>query len=181
MDPRTCSTFAGASSGKGKEKAADFRTITQLSRLTVVLDENSMAKSSSGLATNNASTLQEYDLLAVRPTTEAAFQHACLTLSELKPFGIDIISLDLATQPRLPFFLKRTTVNAALENGVQFEIIYGPALGIRSDDQNDNTPFDSLKARRNLISGARDLLQVTNGKGVFFSSGTIEALSLRGP
>lgn len=165
LDPRTCA--------KGKAKAssiADNSGLTQLSRLTLVLDEQSMAKSGSGWVTNNATALQSYDLLAVRPTTEAAFQHACLTLSELKPFSIDIISLDFGAQPRLPFFLKRSTVNAALENGVQFEITYSQAV---SDD--------ATKARRNLISGARDLLRVTNGKGVFFSSGATHALSLRAP
>lgn len=165
LDPRT--------SPKGKAKASSLGEgagLTQLSRLTLVLDEQSMAKSGSGWVTNNATALQSYDLLAVRPTTEAAFQHACLTLSELKPFSIDIISLDFGAQPRLPFFLKRSTVNAALENGVQFEITYAQAVA-----------DDGTKARRNLISGARDLLRVTNGKGVFFSSGATEALALRAP
>lgn len=165
LDPRT--RF------KGKAKAisnGDGNGLTQLSRLTLILDEQSMAKSGSGWVTNNATALQSYDLLAVRPTTEAAFQHACLTLSELKPFSIDIISLDFGAQPRLPFFLKRSTVNAALENGVHFEVTYAQAVA-----------DDGTKARRNLISGARDLLRVTNGKGVFFSSGATEALSLRAP
>ncbi|KAF6767580.1 RNase P subunit p30 [Kalmanozyma brasiliensis GHG001] len=165
LDPRT------RAKGKAKATALDNSTgLTQLSRLTLVLDDQSMGKSGSGWVTNNATALQSYDLLAVRPTNEAAFQHACLTLSELKPFSIDIISLDFGAQPRLPFFLKRSTVNAALENGVQFEISYGQAV---SDD--------GTKARRNLISGARDLLRVTNGKGVFFSSGATDALSLRAP
>ncbi|SNX85121.1 related to Ribonuclease P protein subunit p30 [Melanopsichium pennsylvanicum] len=165
LDPRTCL--------KGKVKAnsiGDGTGLMQLSRLTLVLDDQSMAKSGTGWVTNNASALQSYDLLAVRPTTEAAFQHACLTLSDLKPFSIDIISLDFGAQSRLPFFLKRSTVHAALENGVQFEITYSQAV---SDD--------GTKARRNLISGARDLLRVTNGKGIFFSSGATEALSLRAP
>ncbi|CDR88337.1 related to Ribonuclease P protein subunit p30 [Sporisorium scitamineum] len=167
LDPRTRASL------KGKAKAQSLREesgLTQLSRLTLVLDDHSMAKSGSGWVTNNATALQSYDLLAVRPTNEAAFQHACLTLSELKPFSIDIISLDFGAQPRLPFFLKRSTVNAALENGVQFEITYAQAVC-----------DDGTKARRNLISGARDLLRVTNGKGVFFSSGATEALSLRAP
>ncbi|TKY84711.1 hypothetical protein EX895_005791 [Sporisorium graminicola] len=167
LDPRTRASI------KGKAKTQPFRDasgLTQLSRLTLVLDDQSMAKSGSGWVTNNATALQSYDLLAVRPTNEAAFQHACLTLSELKPFSIDIISLDFGAQPRLPFFLKRSTVNAALENGVQFEVTYAQIV---SDD--------GTKARRNLISGARDLLRATNGKGVFFSSGATDALSLRAP
>lgn len=165
LDPRS-----RAKSKSDTNSVGDANRLTQLTRLTLVLDHQSMAKSGSGWVTNNANALQSYDLLAVRPTTEAAFQHACLTLSELKPFSIDIISLDFGAQPRLPFFLKRSTLNAALENGVQFEITYSQAV---SDD--------ATKARRNLISGARDLLRVTNGKGVFFSSGATQALSLRAP
>lgn len=167
LDPRTrCKTSTNPKTASIHNSSG----LTQLSRLTLVLDEQSMAKSGSGWVTNNATPLQSYDLLAVRPTNEAAFQHACLTLSELKPFSIDIISLDFGAQPRLPFFLKRSTVNAALENGVQFEITYAQAVA-----------DDGSKARRNLISGARDLLRVTNGRGVFFSSGATHALSLRAP
>lgn len=165
LDPRT------RAKAKSKQNPlAHANGLTQLSRLTLVLDEQSTTKSGSGWVTNNAVALQSYDLLAVRPTTEATFQHACLTLSELKPFSIDIISLDFGAQPRLPFFLKRSTVNAALENGVHFEITYAQAL-----------LHDDTKARRNLISGARDLLRVTNGKGIFFSSQATQALSVRAP
>ncbi|PWZ03647.1 PHP domain-like protein [Testicularia cyperi] len=180
LDPRT-----NADSKKKNAPRSSHTNVTQLSRLTVVLDEQSMAKSGNGIVTNNATALQSYDLLAVRPTTEAAFQHACLTLSDLKPFSIDIISLDFCSQSRLPFLLKRTTVNAAIENGVQFEICYGPAVGCKSDglngDPSSSSSNDPLRARRNLISGVRDLLRITNGKGVFFSSGALEALALRGP
>ncbi len=94
LDPRT--------RAKGKAKATSLGNstgLTQLSRLTLVLDDQSMGKSGSGWVTNNAAALQSYDLLAVRPTNEAAFQHACLTLSELKPFSIDIISLDFVRSP----------------------------------------------------------------------------------
>lgn len=171
LDPRTSTT--------GRAKAHDG--VTQLSRLTVVLTEQSMGKSGNGLITNNAAALQSYDLLAVRPMNEQTFQHACLTLSELKPFSIDIISLDFAGQPRLPFFLKRSTIHAALDNGVQFEVVYGPAVGAKSDGLPEAASADSVKARRNLIAGVRDLLRATNGKGVFFSSGAMEALGLRGP
>lgn len=146
------------------------RGLTQLSRLTVVLDQESMAKSGSGFVASNSNALLQYDLLAVTPTTEASFQHACITLSELKPFSIDIISLDLAAAPRLPFHLRRSTVGAALANGVVFEISYSAAV----DAHDDN-------ARRNLISGTREVLRVTNGKGVIFSSGAKESLGLRSP
>ena len=65
--------------------------------------------------------LRSYDIFAVRPTSEKAFQAACLTLE-----GVDIISLDLST--RLPFQLKRPYIFGALARGVSFEISYGSAL-----------------------------------------------------
>lgn len=149
--------------------------IKQLSRLTVVFDSDQAIKSGSGFVSANAQALQQYDLLSVTPTTETAFQHACITLSELKPFSIDIISLDLAAAPRLPFHLKRSTVGAALANGVVFEITYGAAIATTL-----NTP-DVSAARRNLFAGARDLLRATNGKGVIISSNASDALGLRAP
>lgn len=86
----------------------------------------------------NAS-LQQFDVIAVRPLTEKHFQAACATLD------VDVISLDLAsylnpsihppdlhmlpTHPmnvlgcrRLPFKLKFATVGQALQRGVHFEI-----------------------------------------------------------
>lgn len=149
--------------------------IKQLSRLTVVFDSDEAVKSGSGFVSANAQALQQYDLLSVTPTTETAFQHACITLSELKPFSIDIISLDLAAAPRLPFYLKRSTVGAALANGVVFEITYGAAVANTQD-----TP-DVSAARRNLFAGARDLLRATNGKGVIISSSALDALGIRAP
>ena len=140
-----------------------------LSRLTVVLDDASMGKAGTGLITGNAAALQAYDVLAVQPTTEASFQHACLTLSELKPFSVDLIALDLTSAPRLPFPLRRSTVHAALENGVHFEVPYAPALA------------QSPRARRNLIACTRDLLRITNGRGILLSSAATDPLLLRAP
>lgn len=150
--------------------------LTQLSRLTLILDNDAMIKSGTGFVTSNSQALQQYDILAVTPLTETAFQHACITMSELKPFSIDIISLDLASAPRLPFYLKRSTVGAALANGVVFEIAYGPAVGSSQRDDQDLTT-----ARRNLFSGAREILRVTNGKGVILSSAAADVMGLRGP
>lgn len=152
--------------------------LTQYSRLTIVLDKDNLVNSGTGLVSANSNALLEYDLLSVMPMTENAFQHACITLSELKPFSIDIITLDLASAPRLPFHLRRSTVGAAIANGVVFEICYGPAVDTRNVS---NDTRDSGTLRRNLFSNTRDLLRITNGKGVILSSGAKEALGLRGP
>ncbi|PWN54189.1 PHP domain-like protein [Violaceomyces palustris] len=183
VDPRTTRAANTSTKGKSRSTPSFGQGLTQLSRMTLLLDDSSLGKAGTGLINSNAGPLQSYDLLAVKPLTESTFQHACISLSELKPFGIDIISLDFTSSPRLPFFLKRSTVNAALENGVMFEICYGPAVGScsTSDGNLRADPQSMAKARRNLISGVRDLLRITNGKGVFFSSGVSEALGLRGP
>jgi len=153
--------------------------LTQLSRLTVVLDKDAVIKSGTGFVASNSHALQQYDLLAAMPLTETAFQHACITLSELKPFSIDIITLDLAAAPRLPFILKRSTVSAALANGVVFEITYGDAL--QTPTNVEGSGMDLTAARRNVFSGAREILRVTNGKGVILSSAARDALGLRAP
>ncbi|PKI84148.1 ribonuclease P [Malassezia vespertilionis] len=166
LDPRTRAQAGAPTSGA---------SLTQLSRLTLVLDKDHAIKGGTGFVATNSIALQKYDLLAAQPQTEATFQHACTTLSELKPFSIDIISLDLAAAPRLPFYLKRSTVGAALANGAVFEIDYSAAVDPSCDQKNVSV------LRRNIFSGARDILRVTNGKGVILSSGARNALGLRAP
>lgn len=134
-----------------------------------------MGKQGHGLTTASTSALLSYDLLSAQAFNDPSFSMLCLTLSELKPSGIDIISLDLSTAPRLPFFLKRSTVNAALANGVVFEICYSQVVNRGEADSGLS------RARKNVISGARDILRITNGKGVIFSSGAMDIMGLRGP
>ncbi|WFD27484.1 ribonuclease P [Malassezia nana] len=149
-----------------------------MDRLTLVLDKDQAIKSGTGFVAANSNALQQYDLLAVMPLTENGFQHACITMSELKPFSVDIITLDLAAAPRLPFHLKRSTVGAALANGVVFEITYGSATDTKVGTTSNQ---DLAAARRNLFSGAREILRVTNGKGVIISSAAMDVLGLRAP
>ncbi|KAN0065238.1 RNA-binding RNA processing protein rpp1 [Thecaphora frezii] len=153
--------------------------LTQLSRLTLTLTDTLLQPPGHGLLNSHSPSLLTYDLLSVQPTSDATFSHACLTLSELKPFSIDIISLDLSSQPRLPWLLKRSTLNAALDNGVMLEVCYAPVLGAGAVGASDASSH--LRARRNLISNVRDLVRITNGRNLIFSSGAIEALQLRGP
>lgn len=169
LDPRTRGRLGVKSPIQG---------IKQLSRLTLVLDKDQAIKSGTGFVAANSHALQQYDVLAVMPLTESGFQHACITMSELKPFSVDIISLDLAAATRLPFHLKRSTVGAALANGVVFEITYGSATTMSSAATGQQ---DLAAARRNLFSGAREILRATNGKGVIISSAAMDILGLRGP
>ncbi len=61
-----------------------------------------------------------YDLVSVQPANEKTFQTAC------KESEVDIITIH--AEERLPFLLKNTTVNCALDRGVFFEVCYSAAL-----------------------------------------------------
>ncbi|KAJ3172784.1 Ribonuclease P protein subunit p30 [Irineochytrium annulatum] len=125
----------------------------QLTRFTIILDD----------ATNNLlsnSKVQSYDLVAVQPLSEKVFQVACAHMD------CDIISIDMGT--RLPFYLKATTINVAVQRGIVFEICYTGCLR-------------DAGARKQLISNARDLMRVTKGKNVIVTSGALKAMEVRGP
>lgn len=121
-------------------------------------------------AASNANLLATFDIVAVRPTDTGSFTYASLTLSSPSPSAIDIISIDFAAHARLPFQLKRSAVLKAVADGVVFEVAYSPAL--RTD------PKD---ARRNILAGARELIRITSGKGIIFSSDARTFLEVRSP
>lgn len=102
-----------------------------------------------------------YDVLAVRPTNEKAFQLCCSSLD------CDIISLDCSA--RMSYPIKFKTVAGALQRGVRFEICY--ANGITGSNE----------ARRNLINSAANLIRATRGRGIIVSSEARNALGLRAP
>lgn len=165
-----------ASPSKGKPG------IEQLNRLTLVLDATADAAKGGGSGIHSFwPALITYDLLAVQPVTSNQFNAACLTYTELKPGGqtFDIISLDLSSSPRLPFYLKRSTVGKALDSGAVFEVCYSEGLAVSSASAAGQKREDRV---RNLISNTRDLLRVTSGgKGVILSSGAASVLGLRSP
>jgi len=139
-----------------------------LRRLTIVLDEAS--EKGFGLTNNNASSLASYDIISLLPTTQTSFSLACLTHSMPGPLTAHIISLDLFSQPRLPFYLKHTLIRTAIRNGAVFEIPYAPAL----------SPNDEHK-RRNWWANAREVVRVTHGKGILLSGGGQTVADLRAP
>ncbi|KAL8995512.1 MAG: hypothetical protein Q9169_004772 [Polycauliona sp. 2 TL-2023] len=104
-----------------------------------------------------------YDLVAIRPTSEKTLQQSCLSLPT-----IDIISLDCSI--RYPFYFRQSTLLAAVDRGIRFEICY--AQGI----------LGAGEARRNLISNAAQLVRATRGgRGIIVSSEAQRALACRGP
>ena len=101
------------------------------------------------------------DILAVRPTDEKTFQHACNTLD------CDLISLDLAVRHHFPF--RHRTLHSATQRGVKIELCY--AAGVAAD----------AAARRNLIQNATQIVRATRGRGIVVSGEAMGALACRGP
>ncbi len=106
-----------------------------------------------------------HDILAVRPTTDKAFQWACLSADEAS-----IISLDLSVP--LGYHIAPRTAMAAVQRGLRFEICYGQAVQARGE---------STRARINFIGNTLALLRATKGRGLMASSEARSALGLRGP
>ncbi|KAJ4970596.1 hypothetical protein NE237_003695 [Protea cynaroides] len=128
----------------------------QYTRLTVSVDTPRQADA---LNSGNP-VLKSYDLVAVCPLNQLAFERAC-KLSE-----VDIIAIDFSQ--RLPFRLKLPLVKAAMERGIYFEIVYTPLIS-------------DVLARRQLISNAKLLVDWTRGKNLIISSASLTANELRGP
>ncbi|KJZ77525.1 hypothetical protein HIM_03249 [Hirsutella minnesotensis 3608] len=102
-----------------------------------------------------------YDVLAIRPLTEKAFQSACLALD------VPVISLDLAGH--FQFHFRPKPCMAAVARGVRFEICYGQLLAA------------DARGRANFIANVTSLVRATRGRGFVVSSEAKTALSLRAP
>ncbi|PHH83713.1 hypothetical protein CDD82_4675 [Ophiocordyceps australis] len=102
-----------------------------------------------------------YDLVAVRPLSEWAFQHACLSLD------VPLIALDLTTH--FPYYFRPRPCMAAVDRGVRFEISYAQLLNA------------DARGRANFIANLSALVRVTRGRGFILSSAAPDALSMRAP
>ncbi|KAL5765971.1 hypothetical protein ACOSP7_016588 [Xanthoceras sorbifolium] len=139
--------------GVPRAASSPFR---QYTRLTVCADTVAQCQ----VLNAGNPVLKTYDLVAVKPLNQSAFDHAC------EKAEVDIISIDFAE--KLPFRLKLPMVKAAIERGVCFEITYS------------NLIID-LQARRQMISNAKLLVDWTRGKNLILSSGAPSVNELRGP
>ncbi|KAK1984037.1 RNase P subunit p30-domain-containing protein, partial [Colletotrichum cereale] len=129
---------------------------TVLHRATVLLSDPSQNYRLPALAA-------AYDLLAVRPTTEKAFQAACLSMAEPS-----LISLDLTQH--FPFHFRPKPLMAAVSRGVRFEVCYAQVLAA-----------PDARARAAFISNLASLVRATKGRGLVVSSEARSALGLRAP
>ncbi|CAN4101732.1 unnamed protein product [Withania somnifera] len=128
----------------------------QYTRLTVLVDSSSQA---SALNSGNP-IMKSYDIVAVRPLNQQAFEKAC-QVSE-----VDIIAIDFSD--KLPFRLKQSMVKDAIRRGVYFEITYSSLI------------LDA-QMRRETISNAKLLVDWTRGKNLLLSSAAPSVTELRGP
>eukprot|EP00616_Rhizochromulina_sp_CCMP1243_P003930 CAMPEP_0118979310 /NCGR_PEP_ID=MMETSP1173-20130426/25676_1 /TAXON_ID=1034831 /ORGANISM="Rhizochromulina marina cf, Strain CCMP1243" /LENGTH=259 /DNA_ID=CAMNT_0006929567 /DNA_START=9 /DNA_END=785 /DNA_ORIENTATION=- len=129
--------------------------LTLLTRLTLVPEEPDDVPS-----IQSHKIAETYNVVAIQPTSQRTWELAC------EQHGVDVVSLD-CTQ-RLRFHITRKQVDAALEKGAKFELLYGQAM-------KDPSAF------RFLVSTARQLTHLTRGKHVIMSSGSSDAVYLRSP
>ncbi|WCJ41154.1 Polymerase/histidinol phosphatase-like [Euphorbia peplus] len=137
----------------GVPRSSPFR---QYTRLTVCVDNPAKSQA---LNSGN-SVLKTYDIVAVRPLNQIAFDHAC------QKSEVDIISVDFSE--KLPFRLKQPMVKAAIQRGVYFEITYSDLIV-------------DVQVRRQMISSAKLLVDWTRGRNIILSSGAPSVSELRGP
>ncbi|KAF8061226.1 hypothetical protein N665_1210s0009 [Sinapis alba] len=150
--PRLSSSVAFHRDLLGVPRSTPFR---QYTRVTVKLESKAQCM---GLNSGNP-VLKSYDIVAVRPMNQFAFDQAC-TKAE-----VDIISIDFSN---LPFRLMHPSVNAAIKRGIYFEIKYSDLL-------------KDADKRRQVISNAKLLVDWTKGKNLIISSGSPSVTELRGP
>lgn len=127
-----------------------------LTRLTIIASDPSHCN----VLRSTSTVTRLYDIVAVYPKTEKLFHTACTNID------VDMICINVTE--KYPFFFKRPPVNAAIERGIFFELIYSPAI-------KDST------IRRYTISNALSLMEICKGRNIIISSGAERPMELRGP
>ncbi|KAI1334307.1 RNase P subunit p30-domain-containing protein [Xylariaceae sp. FL0016] len=110
-----------------------------------------------------------YDILAIRPANEKAWQAACLNASEAS-----IISLDMTQQ--FHFHFRPKPCMAAVNRGVRFEVCYGQVLS-----GGGTVGGADARARAAFIGNVTELIRATRGRGIVISSEARNVLALRAP
>ncbi|XP_010443786.1 PREDICTED: uncharacterized protein LOC104726596 isoform X1 [Camelina sativa] len=151
--PRLASSVGFHRDLLGVPRATPFR---QYTGLTVHVESNAQCQS---LNSGNP-ILKSYDIIAVRPMNQNAFDYAC------EKAEVDMISIDFTD--KMLFRLKHPMVKAAIQRGIYFEIKYSDFL------------MDA-QTRRQVISNAKLLVDWTRGKNLIISSGAPSVTEIRGP
>nr|DBA15225.1 TPA: hypothetical protein GDO54_004468 [Pyxicephalus adspersus] len=125
-------------------------------RLTIIASDPSHYNS----LRSTSNLTRHYDIVAVYPKTEKLFHAACTNVD------VDLICINVTEKSS--FFYRRPPINAAIERGIFFEVIYTPAI-------KDST------LRRYTISNTLNLMQTCKGKNIIISSGAERPFELRSP
>ncbi|PIA38812.1 hypothetical protein AQUCO_02700187v1 [Aquilegia coerulea] len=128
----------------------------QYTRLTVAVENRVQ---SSALNSGNK-VLKTYDLVAVKPLNQIAFEHAC------REAEVDIIAIDFTTW--IPFQIKFQSLQSAIKRGLYFEITYSQLIG-------------DIQIRKQMVHTTKLLVQWTRGKNIIFSSAAASVSEIRGP
>lgn len=135
------------------------RPLHRLSRLTLTVDSTDQLRD----VNEGNQVMLSYDLVAVVPHTEDAFERCC---NPPVVNAIDLISLPM--DARVPYALNPALLRKAARAGVHFEIRYAFALR------------DSM-TRRHLIANALQLTRAAPESSIVISSGAESDAKLRAP
>ncbi|XP_075468969.1 ribonuclease P protein subunit p30 isoform X2 [Ascaphus truei] len=122
------------------------KPIKIVTRLTIIASDPSHCN----VLRSTSPSTRLYDIVAVYPKTEKLFHAACTNID------VDLICINVTEKQ--PFFFRKPPINAAIQRGIFFELVYTPAI-------KDST------LRRYTISNALSLMQFCKGK----------PLEMRGP
>ncbi|XP_042401860.1 uncharacterized protein LOC121991861 [Zingiber officinale] len=149
------SLFSSAAFHRDLLGAPRSSTFRQYTRLTV-----SVTGAAAAVSLNGNALLKTYDLVAVRPLNQEAFDKAC------ESSMVDIITLDFSQ--KLPFRLKISSIKLAIQRGLYFEVTYSHLIA------------DS-HVRRKILSDVKLLSDWSRGKNLLISSAASTVNDIRGP
>ncbi|CAK4075477.1 unnamed protein product [Aphanomyces euteiches] len=139
----------------GKPDSTAHGSVRQLKRITIQCEDMNAMHS-----LNTHKIIQAYGVVAVEALSARVFQFLC------ENGEVDIITFDMSS--RLPFQLRKPLIDAAIKRNIYFEIKYMHALGDSS-------------SRRYFFSNASNLIRITKGRNLLFSSGAVREMLLRSP
>ncbi|XP_061178706.1 ribonuclease P protein subunit p30-like [Saccostrea echinata] len=136
-----------------KSLQVDTKRVKILSRVTLNVSDSDQ------LQYLMSPEVQEYDIVAVRPTSSEIFAKAA------KYVNLDIIQLEMEKNTKV---ITPGGLSEGIQKGIHFEIQYGPAIRDSS-------------VKRYLISNSQLLASFSKSKNIIISSGAERAIELRGP
>ncbi|TPX17220.1 uncharacterized protein E0L32_003338 [Thyridium curvatum] len=164
------STTSSSSSSSSSSRTNAAGAATANGKLRAVLRRVTVSTADKAANYRLPTLAAAYDVLALRPTTEDAFNAAC-TGTGAAADAVSLISLDLAAH--LGFHFRPKPCMAAVARGVRFEVCYAQGVGASG--------AADPRARSLFIGHLAGLVRATRGRGIVVSSEARSALDLRAP